>query len=164
MKKSVSSFSEPNSEKIEGGTMRAKVLVADDEHQIRDLLSQFLISEGYEVLLASNGEEATELAEREYPNVILLDVKMPGIDGIEVCRRLKAEPKTQYISIIMITGYDENKIAAIEAGADDFVNKPINLGELAVRVKSILRIRYLTDELERAVAYIDELGRSLPQP
>jgi len=146
------------------GTMRAKVLVADDERQIRDLLSEFLTSEGYEVLLASDGEEATGLAEREYPDVILLDVKMPGIDGIEVCKRLKAEPKTQFIPVIMITGYVDNKMAAIEAGADDFVNKPIDLVELAVRLKSILRIRYLTDELERAVAYIEELGRSLPQP
>ena len=143
--------------------MRAKVLVADDERQIRDLLSEFLTSEGYEVLLASDGEEATGLAEREYPDVILLDVKMPGIDGIEVCKRLKAEPKTQFIPVIMITGYVDNKMAAIEAGADDFVNKPIDLVELAVRLKSILRIRYLTDELERAVAYIEELGRSLPQ-
>jgi DNA-binding response OmpR family regulator len=89
---------------------------------------------------------------------------MPGIDGIEVCKRLKAEPKTQFIPVIMITGYVDNKMAAIEAGADDFVNKPIDLVELAVRLKSILRIRYLTDELERAVAYIEELGRSLPQP
>ena len=144
--------------------MRAKVLVADDERQIRDLLSEFLTSEGYEVLLASDGEDATGLAEREYPDVILLDVKMPGIDGIEVCKRLKAEPKTQFIPVIMITGYVDNKMAAIEAGADDFVNKPIDLVELAVRLKSILRIRYLTDELERAVAYIEELGRSLPQP
>lgn len=144
--------------------MRAKALVADDERQIRDLLSEFLTSEGYEVLLASDGEEATGLAEREYPDVILLDVKMPGIDGIEVCKRLKAEPKTQFIPVIMITGYVDNKMAAIEAGADDFVNKPIDLVELAVRLKSILRIRYLTDELERAVAYIEELGRSLPQP
>jgi DNA-binding response OmpR family regulator len=129
--------------------MRAKVLVADDERQIRDLLSEFLTSEGYEVLLASDGEEATGLAEREYPDVILLDVKMP---------------KTQFIPVIMITGYVDNKMAAIEVGADDFVNKPIDLVELAVRLKSILRIRYLTDELERAVAYIEELGRSLPQP
>ena len=144
--------------------MRAKVLVADDERQIRDLLSEFLTSEGYEVLLASDGEDATGLAEREYPDVILLDVKMPGIDGIEVCKRLKAEPKTQFIPVIMITGYVDNKMAAIEAGADDFVNKPIDLVELAVRLKSILRIRYLTDELERAVAYTEELGRSLPQP
>jgi DNA-binding response OmpR family regulator len=144
--------------------MRAKALVADDERQIRDLLSEFLTSEGYEVLLASDGEEATGLAEREYPDVILLDVKMPGIDGIEVCKRLKAEPKTQFIPVIMITGYVDNEMAAIEAGADDFVNKPIDLVELAVRLKSILRIRYLTDELERAVAYIEELGRSLPKP
>jgi DNA-binding response OmpR family regulator len=143
--------------------MGAKVLVADDERQLRDLLHEFLTSEGYEVLLASNGEEAIELAEREIPHAILLDVKMPGIDGIEVCKRLKAEPKTQFIPVIMITGYVDNKMVAIESGADDFVNKPVDLAELAVRVRSILRIRYLNDELERAVAYIEELGRSLPQ-
>jgi DNA-binding response OmpR family regulator len=143
--------------------MGAKVLVADDERQLRDLLHEFLTSEGYEVLLASNGEEAIELAEREIPHAILLDVKMPGIDGIEVCKRLKAEPKTQFIPVIMITGYVDNKMVAIESGADDFVNKPVDLVELAARVRSILRIRYLTDELERAVAYIEELGRSLPQ-
>ena len=144
--------------------MTEKVLVVDDERQIRDLLGEFLEREGYEVLLASAGEEAIELAERKIPLAILLDVKMPGIDGIEVCKRLKAEPKTQFIPIIMITGYVDNKIVAIESGADDFVNKPIDLVELAVRVKSILRIRYLTDELERAVTYIEELGRSIPQP
>jgi two-component system cell cycle response regulator len=140
--------------------MEEKVLVVDDELEIRDLLSEVLQQEGYDVLLASAGEEAIELAKRETPHVILLDVRMPGIDGIEVCKRLKTDPKTQYIPIIMITGYDENKIAAIEVGADDFVNKPIDLVELAIRVKSILRTRYLTDELERAVAYIKELEKS----
>jgi len=143
--------------------MAEKVLVVDDESQIRDLLGEFLEQEGYEVLLASAGEEAIELAERKIPHAILLDVKMPGIDGIEVCKRLKAEPKTQFIPVIMITGHVDNKMVAIESGADDFVNKPIDLVELAVRVKSILRIRYLTDELERAVTYIEELGKSLPQ-
>jgi DNA-binding response OmpR family regulator len=143
--------------------MAEKVLVVDDERQIRDLLGEFLEREGYEVFLASAGEEAIELAERKIPHAILLDVKMPGIDGIEVCKRLKAEPKTQFIPVIMITGYVDNKMVAIESGADDFVNKPIDLVELAVRVKSILRVRYLTDELERAVTYIEELGRSLPQ-
>ena len=143
--------------------MAEKVLVVDDERQIRDLLGEFLEQEGYEVLLASAGEEAIELAERKIPHAILLDVKMPGINGIEVCKRLKAEPRTQFIPVIMITGYVDNKMIAIESGADDFVNKPIDLVELAVRVKSILRIRYLTDELERAVTYIEELGKSLPQ-
>jgi DNA-binding response OmpR family regulator len=143
--------------------MAEKVLVVDDERQIRDLLGEFLEQEGYEVLLASAGEEAIKLAERKIPHAILLDVKMPGINGIEVCKRLKAEPRTQFIPVIMITGYVDNKMIAIESGADDFVNKPIDLVELAVRAKSILRIRYLTDELERAVTYIEELGKSLPQ-
>lgn len=143
--------------------MANKIMVVDDELEIRDLLSKFLTEEGYEVILASAGEEAIELAKRETPHAILLDVRMPGIDGMEVCRRLKAEPKTQYIPIIMITGYDENKIDAIMVGADDFLNKPIDLVELAVRVKSILRTRYLTDELERAVAYIKELEKNQPE-
>ena len=137
--------------------MWEKVLVVDDERQIRDLLKEFLNNEAYEVILASNGKEAIELAEREHPDAILLDVKMPEIDGIKVCQRLKEETSTQFIPIIVITGYVDNKILAIEAGADDFVHKPINLTELGFRVKSILRTRYLTDELERAVAYIREL-------
>jgi len=139
--------------------MWEKVLVVDDERQIRDLLREFLTSDAYEVILASNGKEAIELAEREHPDVILLDVKMPEIDGIKVCQRLKEEPSTQFIPIIVITGYVDNKIHAIEAGADDFVHKPINLTELGFRVKSILRTRYLTNELERAVAYVRELEK-----
>jgi len=139
--------------------MWEKVLVVDDERQIRDLLKEFLNNEAYEVILASNGKEAIELAEREHPDAILLDVKMPEIDGIKVCQRLKEETSTQFIPIIVITGYVDNKILAIEAGADDFVHKPINLTELGFRVKSILRTRYLTDELERAVAYIRELEK-----
>lgn len=139
--------------------MAEKVLVVDDEHQIRDLLNAFLTNEAYEVILASNGKEAIELAGRENPDVILLDLKMPEINGIEVCQRLKAEPKTRFIPVIAITGYVENKIPAIEVGADDFVNKPIDLTELAFRVKSILRTRYITDELERTVAYIGELEK-----
>jgi len=139
--------------------MGAKVLVADDERQVRDLLNEFLINQAYEVILASNGREAIDLAGRENPDVILLDLKMPEIDGIEACQRLKAEPKTQFIPVIVTTGYVDNKIHAIEVGADDFVNKPINLTELAFRVKSILRTRHITDELDRAVAYIGELEK-----
>jgi CheY-like chemotaxis protein len=137
--------------------MWEKVLVVDDERQIRDLLKEFLTGEAYEVILASNGKEAIEVTEREHPDVILLDLKMPGIGGIEVCQRLKEEPTTQFIPIIVVTGYVDNKIHAIEAGADDFIHKPINLSELGFRVKSILRTRYLTNELERAVAHIQEL-------
>ena len=104
--------------------MKEKVLVVDDEWEIRDVLSNFLTEKGYEVILASNGEEAIELAEKENPHVILLDVKMPGIDGIETCRRFKEGEKTRYIPVIMITAFLDREIEAYLEGADDFVVKP----------------------------------------
>ena len=143
--------------------MKEKVLVVDDEFEIRDLLSRFLTEEGYEVIVASNGEEALELAETENPEVILLDIKMPGIDGIEICKRLKAKEKTRFIPVIMATALWDTYSEAIESGAEDFATKPFNLTELSHRVKSILRVRYLTNELERAVAYIQELGKTSPK-
>ena len=144
--------------------MGDKVLVVDDEWGIRDMLSRFLTEEGYEVILAANGEEAIKLAERENPQVILLDIMMPGIDGIETCKRLKAEEKTRFIPIIMATALWDTYAEAIEAGAEDFVTKPFHLAELSFRVKSIRRLRYLTNELERAVAYIQELEKNHPKP
>lgn len=144
--------------------MADKVLAADDELQMRDLLNLFLTRDGYDVLLASNGEDAIELAKKENPQIILLDIKMPGIDGIEVCRRLKADRKTQSIPIIVITALGDHKLEALEAGADDFLNKPIDMLELSTRVKSIIRIRYLSNELERALAYISGMGRAYLPP
>ena len=143
--------------------MGERILVVDDELEIRDLLGRFLTEQGYEAMLASNGEEAIELAEKENPRAILLDIKMPGIDGIEICKRLKAKEKTRFIPVIMATALWDTYSDAIEAGAEDFVTKPFNLTELLHRVKSILRVRYLTNELERAVAYIQELGKNLPK-
>ena len=142
--------------------MGEKVLVVDDEFEIRDLLSRFLTEEGFEVILASNGEEALELAERENPQVILLDILMPGFSGIETCRRLKAAEKTRFIPVIMATALWDTHAEAVEAGAEDFVTKPFPLEELSFRVKSILRVRYLTDELEKAVTYIQKLEKNLP--
>jgi len=143
--------------------MREKVLVVDDEFEIRDVLSRFLTEEGYEIILASNGEEALELVERENPQVVLLDILMPGIGGIETCKRLKDNEKTRFIPVIMATALWDTLSEAIDAGAEDFVTKPFNLTELSHRVESILRVRYLNDELERAVAYIQELQKDRPQ-
>ncbi len=143
--------------------MADKLLVVDDEREIRDLLKKFLLAEGYEVIVASNGEEAIELAIRENPQIILLDIEMPGIDGIETCKRLKAEEKTRLIPVIMVTAFGNRDIEAYLEGAADVVNKPLEMVELAFRVKSMLRVRYLTDELERALAYIEELGKNLPK-
>jgi two-component system alkaline phosphatase synthesis response regulator PhoP len=142
--------------------MVTKILVVDDEEEMRDLLSEFLTREGYQVLLAASGDESLKIAQRDNPSVILLDVKMPGLNGIDTCRGLKSHEKTWHIPVIVTTAYRERVLEAFDAGADDFVSKPFHLEELAVRVKSIVRLLHLTDELERAAAYIGELQRNLP--
>ena len=126
-------------------------------------MDDFLQGEGYEVVLAADGEQALQLAETESPQAIVMDIKMPGLDGIEVCKRLKERKQTKFIPVIIITGFEDNKLAALDMGADDFVNKPFDMVELSIRVRSVLRIRHLEDELERAVAYIEELRKDLPK-
>ncbi len=142
--------------------MGDKVLVVDDELQIRNMLTELLTREGYEVIVALNGEEAMEIAKKEDPRIILLDINMPVMDGLEACKRLKAERETSSIPVIMMTGHDYSKEEAIEAGADEFINKPFDLTELSFRLKSVLRVRYLTDEIDRLVADIEELQKNRP--
>jgi DNA-binding response OmpR family regulator len=142
--------------------MLAKVLVVDDEKGVRDLLHSFLKATGYQTIMASNGEEAIELAKSQSPHAILLDVKMPGIDGVETCRRLRAEEQTRYIPVIMITAFGTTETEATDAGADDFINKPFNLTDLAMRVKSLLRIGHLSDPVQRLMTYMDELDANRP--
>ena len=143
--------------------MAEKILVADDEQEIRELLDNFLTGQGYEVVLASDGNQALQLASEENPQAIILDIRMPGLDGLEVCKRLKEKEQTRLIPVIVITGFEDNKIEALNLGADDFVNKPFDMAEISARVKSALRIRHLTNELERAVAYIEELRKDLAE-
>jgi DNA-binding response OmpR family regulator len=143
--------------------MAEKILVADDEQEIRNLLDHFLKGQGYEVILASDGNEALKLASEKNPQVIILDIKMPGLDGLEVCKRLKEKEQTKLIPVIVITGFEDNKMEALNIGADDFVNKPFDMAEISSRVKSALRIRHLTNELERAVAHIEELRKDIAE-
>ena len=142
--------------------MAEKILVVDDEWELRNLLTGFLLGEGYDVIHASNGEEALELAEKEEPQVILLDVKTRGIDGIKVCRRLKEEDKTRFIPVIMVTALEDRHVDAFVEGADDFVTIPCSLTEFSFRVRSMLRIKHLTDDLQRSLAYIEKLKKNLP--
>jgi two-component system alkaline phosphatase synthesis response regulator PhoP len=139
-----------------------KVLVVDDEAPIRGAVRDFLGGAGYQVVEAANGEEALELAEQERPDLILLDIRMPELDGVATCTRLKGNPKTHSIPIIIATAYGDTLVEALEAGADDFVNKPFQLEEIELRVRSLLRVQHLTDELERATAYIGELHKRRP--
>jgi signal transduction histidine kinase len=128
----------------------ATVLVVDDIEQNVMLLEAYLKLQGYIVEKAFNGEEALRKVELNLPDLILLDIMMPGIDGYEVCTRLKNDPKTQFIPIVMVTALQdiEDKIKGIEVGADDFISKPFNKEELFTRVKSLLRIKRLRDALQ----------------
>ena len=143
-------------------TMAETVLVVDDDSSIREVLHKFFTLKGYEVVLAANGEPALELAKCEIPKAILLDINMPGIDGVETCRRLRAEEQTRYIPVIMVTAFGTTQTEATDAGADDLINKPFNLTDLAVRVKSLLRIGHLSDPVQRLMTYMDELDANRP--
>jgi two-component system alkaline phosphatase synthesis response regulator PhoP len=136
-----------------------KVLVVDDEEPIRGVLREYLGDAGYQVVEAANGAEALVLAEQERPDLIILDIRMPELDGVATCTRLKGSKKTHSIPIIIATAYGDTLAEALEAGADDFVNKPFQLEEIELRVRSLLRVRHLSDELERASAYIGELQK-----
>lgn len=120
---------------------RQKILIVDDELDTLFILRKALESENYQVIEASSGQEAIEITLSSHPDLILLDLMMPGMDGIEVCRILKDENFTSHIPIIMLTakGDVDEKIEGIETGADDYVTKPFDLGELRARIKMILR-------------------------
>ncbi len=129
--------------------MTARVLVVDDILANVRLLEAKLAAEYFEVVTAMNGVDALEAVQRTKPDIVLLDVMMPGIDGIEVCRRIKANPLTQHIPVVMVTALDqpEDRVRGLEAGADDFLTKPVNDVSLFCRVKSLVRLKMLTDEL-----------------
>jgi two-component system, cell cycle response regulator len=129
--------------------MTARVLVVDDILANVRLLEAKLTAEYFDVVTAMNGLDALEAVQRTKPDIILLDVMMPGIDGIEVCKRIKADPNTQHIPVVMVTALDqpEDRVRGLEAGADDFLTKPVNDIALFCRIKSLVRLKMLTDEL-----------------
>jgi len=126
-----------------------KILVVDDDPGNREVLEELLRLRGHPVVTVASGPEALELVKKDPPDLVLLDVTMPGMSGYEVCEALRAEPATRLLPIVIITALEgqEEKIRAIEAGADDFLNKPISPTELIARVKSLLRIKELHDQL-----------------
>ena len=128
----------------------AKVLVVDDLEKNAKLLGDILSVNGYAVSFAASGEEALEQVEREQPDLILLDVVMPGMSGHDVCRRIREKPETTLLPVVMVTALDPflERAKGIEAGADDFITKPINRPELLARVRSLLRIKSLHDQVK----------------
>jgi putative two-component system response regulator len=137
-----------------------RILVVDDHPSIAGLMSQLLTLRGYDVVTAADAEQAEAEVRRQAPDLILSDVKMPGKSGYELCRELKSDPVTRLIPFVLITGLSDSgdKLQGIEAGADDFLNKPVLAEELTARVKSLLRVKEFTDELETADSVLCTLG------
>lgn len=130
----------------------ARILVVDDTPKNVKLLADLLTVKGYEVDTAASGQEALDKIAREAPDLVLLDVVMPKMSGYEACRRIRANPQTETLPVVMVTALDpgEERVKGIEAGADDFLTKPINQPELLARVRSLLRIKLLHDQLEES--------------
>jgi DNA-binding response OmpR family regulator len=140
-----------------------RILIVDDHEDNIELLRARLESRGYEIDTAEDGEQALERVAAHAPDLILLDVMMPRLDGFEVVRRLKANPELPFIPIIMQTALDstEHKVEGLDAGADDYITKPINFAELEARVKSMLRIKGLQRELEQRERELQEVNLRL---
>jgi two-component system alkaline phosphatase synthesis response regulator PhoP len=143
---------------------RARVLIADDNEPNRELLEAYLADVDCEIATAVDGADTLDTVAAFGPDVILLDVMMPKLSGFEVCQRLKGDPATSPIMILMVTALGElgDIERAVEAGTDDFLSKPVNRVELVKRVENMLKLRHVTDELERLRRYIRTMDDDQP--
>jgi two-component system alkaline phosphatase synthesis response regulator PhoP len=139
----------------------AVILVVDDNRENLELLEAYLEDIDCRAIPASDGPEALEIVKNDKPDLILLDIMMPKMSGFEVCRRVKNDPATSHIPIIMVTALNEfgDMQRAVDCGTDDFVSKPVNKIELLTRVKTMLKLKHLTDKLERTLAYLAEVEK-----
>jgi CheY-like chemotaxis protein len=138
---------------------RDRVLIADDNEANVELLEAYLADMDVDVAVAVDGQDTLDKAASFDPHLILLDVMMPKLSGFEVCQTLKADPKTRRIMVLMVTALNEHgdMERAVEAGTDDFLSKPVNKEALVKRVENMLKLRNVTDELERLRRYIEEM-------
>jgi class 3 adenylate cyclase/CheY-like chemotaxis protein len=143
----------------------AKILVVDDTPANVKLLTDLLTVKGYQVVTAASGEEALVRVAGDRPDLVLLDVVMPGMSGYEVCQRIRADAKNGILPVVMVTALDPSgeRVKGLDAGADDFLTKPINLPELLARVRSLLRIKQLYDTVETQSAQLADLNRTLEE-
>lgn len=142
-------------------TTAARVLIAEDDPQGLELLEAYLGDSGYEVQTATDGEDTLRKVQTWQPDLILLDIMMPKISGFEVCKRLRGDPATQHIAVLMITALDQPSDVerAVEAGTEDFLTKPIHKTELLRRIRALLEARRNPRELDRTLAYFEAVQR-----
>src|SRR6266851_1547455 len=142
-----------------------RILIVDDNETNRDILVTRLATHGYDLSQAADGEEALAAAKQQLPDLILLDVMMPKLDGVEVCRRLKGDPDLPFMPIILVTAKADSKdvVAGLDAGADEYLTKPVDQLALVARVKSMLRIKALHDTVQEQATHLEAQAEQLTQ-
>ena len=145
-------------------TATSRILIADDNEPNRELLEVYLADVDCEIATAIDGADTLEKVASFKPDIILLDIMMPKLSGFEVCQQLKADPVTRQIMVLMVTALGElgDIERAVEAGTDDFLSKPVNKIELVKRVENMLKLRHVSDELQRLRSYISSMDNDLP--
>jgi len=146
-----------------GARARPRILIVDDDDSIRRLLVRLLGADGYDTEATPNGRSALDAVSARTPDLILLDVVLPDMDGIDVCRRLKSAPATRLVPVVLLTGMIDrtHRLNGIQAGADDFLSKPFDPGELTARVKSLVRLKRYIDELDEVDAIVRSLALTI---
>ncbi|MBL7214278.1 MAG: response regulator [Phycisphaerae bacterium] len=146
-------------------TQSSVVLVVDDNPQNLELILAYLEDIDCQTLSAEGGQQALDIIQKTPPDLVLLDVMMPKVSGFEVCKKIKNNPKTTDIPVIMVTALNEigDIERAIDSGTDDFLSKPVNKWELLTRVKTMLKLKHLEDKLERTLAYLSEIEQNSHQ-
>jgi len=142
---------------------KPKILLVDDDELVLNTTKLALIKENFEFLTATNGKIAYDIILKTLPSIVITDVTMPEMDGLELCRKIKSNPKTQLIPVIIVTGFTnfEDKILAKQAGADEFLSKPYNIVELKIRIHSLLKNKALIDQLEDITTVIESLAKAI---
>src|SRR5260370_7358604 len=130
--------------------MTARILVVDDQRSNAEMMAGVLKARGYSVYIALDGQQALEQVREMHPDLVVSDILMPGVDGYDLCRRLRSAPETALLPVILVTSLDaqRERIKGLEAGADDFLSKPVNWEELFARVRSLLRVKALQNDLK----------------
>jgi two-component system alkaline phosphatase synthesis response regulator PhoP len=154
----------PQSDTIPAQAEPSRILIADDNEPNRELLEVYLADLDCQIATAVDGQDTLDQVASFRPDVILLDIMMPKLSGFEVCQQLKADPATRSVMVLMVTALGElgDIERAVEAGTDDFLSKPVNKVELVKRVENMLKLRHVSDELERLRSYISTMDDDLP--